>query len=366
MADSKKPKHKLRSGFTTGACAAAAAKGALLLLFGVTADSVTIPFPGGERHGFALHGHGVHDGQARVAVIKDGGDDPDVTNGAEIIALVKEQQKCGEERALLSFRGGPGVGRVTKPGLPVPVGEPAINPVPRQMIKEAVREAFADRGYRPFPLVVTISVTDGDQLARKTPNHRLGIVGGLSILGTTGIVRPVSAKAWTDTIEASMRVARAAGLERVLLATGRTSEAAAQQLLGLPEEGLVMMGDYLEYALQAAARHGFTRIYLAGMWAKVLKCALRIPQTHVRNGALEVGQAVDLLGRLGLPSGLAAELSTANTAREILVRLRQQGYGELILAVCRAARRYGREVSGLAVEVLLVTSEEGVIAHVRD
>jgi cobalt-precorrin-5B (C1)-methyltransferase len=242
------------------------------------------------------------------------------------------------------------------------MGEPAINPVPRQMIRQAISEVTAC--FAAPPLTVTISVRDGEELAQKTLNQRLGIIGGLSILGTTGIVRPVSAKAWTDTIDASMKVARATGLDQVILSTGRTSEAAVQKLLHLPEEAQVMMGDYLEYALKASSRHGFTTIHLAGMWAKILKCALCIPQTHVRNGALEMKQAAALLGELGLDQVQVAQMAGANTAREILQRLQYQERNDLVRAVCRAAQRYAWSCSGLPVTVYLITSEEGVIEQV--
>ena len=322
-----------------------------------------IPFPTGDRHSFELHSCVCQDSQVTVSVIKDAGDDPDVTNGAEIIAIV-EEQKPGASGELIVIEGGPGVGKVTKPGLPIAVGEPAINPVPGKMIRGAVGEAMEEAGDHHIPLVVTICVTDGELLAQKTLNHRLGIIGGLSILGTTGIVRPVSAKAWTDTIDASMNVARAAGLSEVIISTGRTSEAAVQKMLNLPEEAQVMMGDYLAYALKGARRHGFSKIHLAGMWAKVLKCALGIPQTHVRHGALEVQHAADLLQELGLERETSDVMATANTAREIYYRLKEAGRDDLVRAVCVKARDYAMKRSGLAVEVYLVTSEDGVAEHV--
>ncbi|WPD21804.1 MAG: cobalt-precorrin-5B (C(1))-methyltransferase CbiD [Candidatus Electrothrix scaldis] len=364
---------KLRSGYTTGACAAAAAKTAtLMLLGGSSPQQVNIPFPNGERHSFLVHTCFLEGETARASVIKDAGDDPDVTNGAEIIAVVKKVSKfrkgeVGEGDEAVVIRAGSGVGTVTKLGLPIPVGEPAVNPVPRQMIRDAMAEAINETVASSIDLpslVVTISVRDGEALAEKTLNRRLGIIGGLSILGTTGIVRPVSAKAWTDTIDASMKVARAAGLEEVVLSTGRTSEAAAQKFLQLPEEAQVMMGDYLEYALQAAGRYGFGKIHLAGMWAKILKGALCIPQTHVRNGALEMEQAADLLGELGLEQDRVALMKQANTAREILQSLQGQRRDELVRAVCRKARQYAEECSGLPVSVYLVTSEDGVIEQV--
>ena len=355
-------KKTLRSGYTTGACAAAAAKAAAFCLLGrERSEAVDIPFPDGSRHRFALCRIG---GQPAMAtVVKDAGDDPDITNGAEIGAEARWLTERQTERIVLT--NGPGVGLVTKPGLPVPMGEAAINPVPRRMIRAAVAEALAGSGREDDCLEIRIFVRDGEILAEKTLNRRLGVIGGLSILGTTGIVRPVSAKAWTDTIEASMQVARAVGLTEAILSTGRTSEAMVQGLLRLPEEAQVMMGDYLQYALEAARRHGFSRIHLAAMWGKLIKAALAMPQTHVRNGVLEVRQAAELLARLGLDKDSAAELCAANTAREIYDRLQVMRRADLVDAVCRRAGEQARQWSGLPVRVYLVTAEQGVV-HVAD
>ena len=399
---------RLRSGYTTGACAAAAAKAAVLLLLGRSRpERVEIPFPDGSRHGFVVHRCEVKSDQAWASVIKDAGDDPDVTNGAEIVASVSflpEEAACksflppgggwlgrggnSEEPGRLQVRpppsplpsregelicvrleqtriflcGGAGVGLVTKPGLAIRPGEPAINPVPRRMIAAAVLEALGAGAAEA--LQVEISVPRGEELAEKTLNKRLGIVGGLSILGTTGIVHPVSAEAWTATIEASLSVAKEAGLTEVALSTGRTSEKGAQTLLSLPEEAYAMMGDYLEFSLLAAARRGFTKIHLAGMWAKIMKAALEIPQTHVRHGALEVADGLALLARLGADPALLASLKEVNTAREIYERLHEQGRDDLILAVCEAAQRYAQKVSGLPVRVYLVNNHTQVELHV--
>ena len=362
---------RLRSGYTTGACAAAAAKAAVLLLGRPRPEAVEIPFPDGSRHAFAVHQSGSRAGQVWASVRKDAGDDPDVTNGAEIVASIgfltegefpADCVRLKHEQTTIFLCGGPGVGRVTKPGLAVKPGEPAINPVPRRMIAAAVLEGLAAETGKP--LRVTISVPRGEELAEKTLNNRLGIVGGLSILGTTGIVHPVSAEAWTATIEASLSVAKEAGLTEVVLSTGRTSEKGVQTLLPLPEEAYAMMGDYLEFSLLAAARRGFTTIHLAGMWAKIMKAALRIPQTHVRHGALEVTDGLALLASLGADPVLLASLSEVNTAREIYERLQEQGRDDLVLAVCKAARRYAEEVSGLKVRVYLVNSHTRVETHV--
>lgn len=365
----RKTKRELRSGFTTGACAAAAAKGAMLMLVtGARPEGVTIPFPNGSRHYFRLENRDVtmRDAAGRpvtatASVIKDAGDDPDVTNGAEIIAAVcLSSHKSGQ--AAVVVKAGSGVGTVTRQGLAVPPGEPAINPGPRTMIREAVKEALETAGAVKCTVEVTIAVTNGELLAEHTLNRRLGIEGGISILGTTGIVRPVSSKAWTDTIEVSMNVARAAGLKEIVLSTGRTSERYVQEMLDLPEESLVMMGDYLSYSLKAAARMGFSQIHLAGMWAKIVKAALEIPQTHVRNGALDARQTADLLACLGLDKAAALKMRSANTAREIYQLLKQQGRTDIIKSVCIRAREYAEKESGLAVKIYLVTSDKGIVA----
>ncbi len=367
---------RLRSGYTTGACAAAAAKAATLFsLTGRCPAEVEIPFPDGSRHRFAVlrSEQRCCGGEKKyfASIQKDAGDDPDVTNGAEIGAEIRPGQPENMTACVALEAGsfflcrGEGVGVVTKPGLPVAVGEPAVNPVPRQMIAAAMAEAKAESGGSGYgPLTVTVSVTNGLELAKKTLNGRLGIVGGLSILGTTGIVRPVSAEAWTATIDTALSVARAAGCDQVVLATGRTSEKGAQTLLHLPEEAFVMMGDYLQFALSAAAARGFRHIHLAGMWAKLVKAALEIPQTHVRHGALETGQAVSLLAGLGAGEELLAELAGANTARHIHEILQRSGEQELIRAVCCRARDYAEKVSGLPVTVYLVNSGAQVEKHV--
>ncbi len=350
---------KLRSGFTTGACAAAAAKAAALLLFcGRKMNSVEIPFPGGLRHDFSLKRLDLVSNTATASIIKDAGDDPDVTNGAEIIAMVttRNQKPEGEK---ITLQAGDGVGMVTKPGLQVAVGEPAINPVPRQMIREAITEAMETTGLNK-KITVTISVTDGEKLAAKTLNHRLGIIGGLSILGTTGIVRPVSAEAWTATIQASMQVARAAGLTEVVLSTGRTSERAIQKLSSLPEEAFAMMGDYLEFSLRQAKKQGFEKIHLAAMWGKICKAALEIPQTHVRHGALEPDHIVNFLQKTVIDKETANRLQGANTAREIHQRLIALNRPDIITQVCRQAKQYAEKISGLPVTLYLINSQKEV------
>jgi cobalt-precorrin-5B (C1)-methyltransferase len=383
---------KLRSGYTTGACAAAAAKAATRLLLGSESGAqgsendreVTIPFPDGSRATFAIHRSAFRTQRSELissaSVIKDAGDDPDVTNGAEIVATVSVHAERGirnPERAEILIKGGTGVGMMTKPGLAIPVGEPAINPVPRKMIREAVREAVRElragglaseknsaprtRDAEPI-LEVTISVPGGEALAKKTLNHRLGIVGGISILGTTGIVRPVSAEAYTASITASMDVARAAGLDTVVLSSGRTSERAHMKAFHLPEESYVMMGDYVEFALEDAKKHGFKRIQLCAQWAKLIKTAMGAPQTHVRHGVLEAGKAAAFLASLGIA---VPRERAFNTSREIYDFL-TSGAGipnSGFAAVCAAARRSAERITaGIPVTVHFVSYEGELLA----
>ena len=362
-----KKKKRLRSGYTTGACAAAAAKASVaMLLTEKSQETVEIPFPVSPRVSFSIVQQSILESKQKEvtsSVIKDAGDDPDVTNGAVIEAMATFAEALQPGDRPVRIYGGRGVGKVTKKGLAIPVGEPAINPVPRQMIRDAVAEVFQETGQEQQHILdITISIPQGEELATKTLNHRLGIVGGLSVLGTTGIVRPVSADAWTATISASMDVAKEAGLTEIILSTGRTSERAVQEHLNLAEESQVMMGDYVHYSLIDAAKHNFKKIHFAAMWAKVMKAGMKIPQTHVRNGALEVSAALEFLTGLGCEGDLIAKLVGSNTAREIYIRLLENNRKDVIVRVCDAAREYAEEISGLAVTVYLVDASMTIVA----
>ena len=383
---------RLRTGYTTGACAAAAAKAAAMLLLNAEGQKtgsaeVEIPFPDGSRHIFTIKNAGcsTQEETAYAAIIKDAGDDPDITNGAEIRAEVRltaspqnSTQGTPVQRPLpVVIKGGEGVGLVTKPGLSTPVGEPAISPVPREMIRRAVLEAVDgagdfsisgmnqdDAGGIQRVLEVTISVPEGRQLAKKTLNARLGIMGGISILGTTGIVRPVSSEAWTATITASMDVAKAMGIDAVVLSAGRSSEASHMKRFGFPEESYIMMGDYLEFSLLEARRHGFRKIHLSAQWAKMLKIGMATPQTHVRHGAIDIKKAVAFLEELWqLPFASGYEF---NTAMEIFQRVSElliPRHPALLKKVCQAAKAYAERITGgVPVTSYLVSYEGKVIA----
>jgi len=337
---------------------------------------VTIPFPDGSRVHFNVHHSELRTENSELictaSVIKDAGDDPDVTHGAEIVAEVSLIADCGigiKECTEIVLKGGIGVGRVTKPGLAIPVGEPAINPVPRKMIRAAVLEAMTEfevehpqSAVRNPQLHVTISVPAGEELAKRTLNHRLGIVGGISILGTTGIVRPLSTEAWTATISASMDVAKAMDIDKVVISSGRVSEKAHIKKYHLPEESYVMMGDYLEFSLREAEKHGFIRIHLCAQWAKMLKIAMTTPQTHVRHGAIDLIKAVEFLNALGVE---VSKEMPFNTAREIFDHIKSElrATHSALSTVCIAAKRYAEKiVSGVPVIVHLVSYEGDILA----
>jgi len=363
-------RRRLRTGYTTGTCAAAAAKAATLLLLGKRPAEVEVTLPDGSLHRLPVHRLVLEEDSATASVVKDAGDDPDITHRAEIVATVKVLS-ANENRVVL--KGGPGVGIVTKPGLPVPVGEPAINPVPRKMILQAIKEALSGK---PLSLEVTISVPGGEELAQKTLNPRLGILGGISILGTTGIVKPLSSSAWLATIETSLKVARAVGLSEVVLSFGRTSELAHMKRYGFPEEAYVLMGDFLEFSLKAARREGFRKVHLVGQWAKLLKCALASrnpPQvsesygftTHVRHGVLKPEEVLSLLLEIGGPKEWTTERPSFNTAREIfeeLLRLPKDLCLLLFERVLTLARDFAESLApDLRVRIYLVNYRREIV-----
>ena len=332
-------------------------------------DAVEIMLPAGQPALFNLHGQTLTDRSSSCYVVKDAGDDPDITNGAEIHATIDVDYFVPHR---ITLQGGVGVGKVTKPGLAVAVGKPAINPVPRRMILETVKEILAVRCI-PAAFTVTISIPNGEELAKKTLNQRLGIIGGLSILGTTGIVKPISTKAWTDTIDCSIDVALASGAETVILSTGRTSELAAQQFIrrgaqgsglgkGLTEESFIMMGDHVGYALSACQAKGVKMAVLAGQFAKLLKIACGHKQTHVAAAELDLQMLAAWCSGEPRTFGLEALARGANTARQVL-----QDSGNdpsLISLVCgRARESAGTMASGLEVKVLLVGYDAEVLYY---
>ena len=323
-----KPKTSLRKGWTTGACAAAAAAAAHeALITGTFPDPVSITLPRGERPSFALSRSGFEDGHTFAGVIKDAGDDPDVTHGAEIIATVEP----GPTSSGIIFRGGEGVGAVTLPGLALAVGEPAINPGPRAMIANALGAGRGD------DLIVTISIPGGEQLAEKTMNRRLGIVGGLSVLGTTGVVIPYSCSAWIHAIHCGVDVALASGLDHIAAATGRTSESGVRALHGLPDAACIEMGDFVGALLKYLRKHPIKRLTLAGGFAKMSKLAQGKLDLHSSRSEVDFGSLAAMLEELGAAEQLCARARQANTAKQVLAEALDAGL-DLPGRVARRAR----------------------------
>jgi len=349
----------LKKGWTTGACAAAAAKAAYVaLLTGAFPDPVRIRLPKGELPDFALSDQRLEGGVAMASVQKDAGDDPDVTHGAQIYVRVRPL----EPGAGLSFLAGPGVGTVTKPGLPVPVGEPAINPRPREIIRDNLMEV-ADAHDRSLDLEIEIEIPGGEALAQKTWNPRLGIVGGLSVLGTTGIVHPFSCSAWIHSIHRGIDVAQANGFPHIAGSTGSTSEAAVAAHYALPLEALIDMGDFAGGMLKYLRRHPVPRVTIAGGFAKMVKLAQGNLDLHSSRGQVDFARLARTAARLGADKALVQAIEGANTAAEVLSLSQQQG-----LALAPAIAAQARETAlaslsgGTALDVLLVDRAGTVLA----
>lgn len=301
----------LRRGWTTGACATAAARAAFeALQTGYFPDPVHITLPNGAQPAFALATHELQPGAAQAGVIKDAGDDPDVTHGAMVLARVRPLAPGSG----ICFRAGPGVGTVTRPGLPLPVGEPAINPVPRKMIALALTQAAALVG-GSLDVEVEISIPGGEKLAERTLNGRLGILGGLSILGTTGIVVPFSCAAWIDSIHRGIDVARAMGLAHVAGSTGSTSESAVQKLYGLPESALIEMGDFVGGMLKYLRKNPVARVTIAGGMGKMSKLGQGLLDLHSKRGQVDLHWLAGLAQARGATPGLIAQIQQANSAK---------------------------------------------------
>ncbi|MEU2349808.1 cobalt-precorrin-5B (C(1))-methyltransferase [Modestobacter sp. NPDC049651] len=342
----------LRHGWTTGACATAATTAAYTaLLTGEFPDPVTIDLPHDKHPSFALAQERLDAGSAWAAVVKDAGDDPDVTHGALVSARVTH----GEPGSGVTFRAGEGVGTVTKPGLPLAVGEPAINPMPRQFVRAHVAAVAAAHG-GTGDVVVEIAIENGAELARRTWNPRLGILGGLSVLGTTGVVVPYSCSSWIDSIRRGIDVARAAGHEHVAGCTGSTSEQTVQALYGLPEDALLDMGDFAGAVLKYLRRHPVPRLTVAGGIGKLAKLAEGHLDLHSARSQVSFAALADLVAGAGGPPDLVEGVRTANTALDALRQCQAAGLplGDLVAAGARRTAEGVLREAPVAVDVVVI------------
>ncbi|MBV9288318.1 MAG: cobalt-precorrin-5B (C(1))-methyltransferase [Hyphomicrobiales bacterium] len=348
----------LRRGWTTGACASGAARAAYeALLTGVFPDPVPVALPKGLRPSFALAIQELGDDFARAGVVKDAGDDPDVTHGALVVAKVRFDSKG----AGVSFKAGEGVGTVTRPGLPLPPGEPAINPAPREMIRANLEEV-AERLGVAADAVVEISVPGGEKIAERTANARLGILGGLSILGTTGVVVPYSCSAWIHSIMSGIDVARASGCAHIGAATGETSEAAIRARYGLPDHALIEMGDFAGGFLKHLRDHPVPRVTIAGGPAKLTKLAQGRLDLHSRRGAIDLAALAKGVAEAGGPPALAEAVAGANSALHAFELAASSDFDLPQLIAAGAWRTAAQALSGAPCELeVVVVGRDGLI-----
>jgi cobalt-precorrin-5B (C1)-methyltransferase len=349
----------LRSGWTTGACAAAAAKAAWTgYLGGAFPDPVRITLPCGQQPRFSLELHEKGDGWARAGIIKDAGDDPDVTHGALIIARVAPGMAGGG----VVFRAGEGVGTITRPGLPLDIGEAAINPVPRRMIARALAEAQANHG-GAVDVEVEISVPGGEAMARRTLNPRLGILGGISILGTTGIVTPYSCSAWIHSIHRGIDVARAMGYDHVAASIGATSEKMVQAKYDLPEAALIDMGDFIGGTLKYLRGHPVARLSLAGGFGKMSKLAAGHLDVHSKRCRVDMEFLARLMDECGAAAEQVAQTRAANTALEVWRLAEAAGLplADRVADHARAVAMAHLKGAPVALEVLICSREGRLI-----
>lgn len=356
----KKPDGPLRKGWTTGACATAASAAAFTALAtGRFPDPVTITLPRGEEPSFALVRAELADGAATASVIKDAGDDPDITHGAEIIATVRR----GAPGSGVVFAAGPGVGMVTKPGLPIPAGEPAINPRPREMMASAIAQIAARHGMAG-DAVITVGVTDGAALAEKTWNPRLGIVGGLSILGTTGVVIPYSCSAWIHSIHRGIDVARATGMIHVAGATGRTSERTVQRLYGLEDGAMLDMGDFAGGMLKYLRRHPIPRVTIGGGFGKLVKLAQGEMDLHSSRSQVDHAVLAGLARDAGAGAELVAAVTGATSAGEALGLAQAAGLPLADIVAARAREAALAVLSGgVSLDVVVIDRAGAIVGR---
>lgn len=326
---------RMRTGYTTGSCAAAGAKAALLALMGERASRVEIASPQGEKMSVPIHLLELTRVGARAVVVKDAGDDPDITNGVEIVVEARIRPDSPE----ISIRAGKGVGTVTKPGLSVKKGQPAINPGPMAMIRLAARDALKPgQGCE-----ITVSIPEGERLAKRTLNPSLGIVGGLSVIGTTGIVRPMSEEAFKNSLSPQIRVAKAQGYKTVVFVPGKIGETAAVKC-GLPRDAIVQTSNFIGYMLETAADEEIKQALLFGHLGKLAKVAAGIFHTHNRVADARLETLAAYLAYLGAPQAAIKEIFscvTTEAALPVIEKYRLRAAYPLLAARASArARRY--------------------------
>ncbi|MCV0410617.1 cobalt-precorrin-5B (C(1))-methyltransferase [Nitrosopumilus sp.] len=352
---------KLKTGYTTGSCATAAAKAALLSIIDQKKiENIEILLPKRSFIQIPVHSCEFGSDKAKCSVIKDGGDDPDVTHGAEIIVELSLTDKINQ----LEIDGGEGVGIVTKPGLGLEINKAAINPVPKKMINENLRE-IGEKILVQKGIKVIISVPKGRELGPKTDNPRLGIINGISILGTSGIVIPFSTASYAASIRQNLDVAIAMGNDTVVLTTGGRSEDFAKKIVNLPDHCFVQMGDFSGYTIQQCAKKNIKKAYVVGFIGKLAKMAAGVKQTHVKGSKVDMMFLAKLAEKANANENVIESIKKANTARhvsEIIMENNVDGFFELI---CTETYKHMRNHSEqkVPIDVILFDFDGNILAR---
>jgi cobalt-precorrin-5B (C1)-methyltransferase len=327
-------KRSLRTGYTTGTCAAAATKAALsALVSGDKLAKVNVSLPKDKHIVIDIAWiKFVNEKSVTASVIKDGGDDPDVTNGAEIWSTVTLLEASNK----IMIDGGIGVGRVTKPGLGLEIGKAAINPTPLKMIYQAINEILEKQQKNRYGLSILISVPKGEEIAKRTDNPRLGIIGGISILGTTGIVIPYSTASFAASIRQSIDVSVAMGSDSVILTTGGRSEDFARGIFGssVVDHAYIQIGDFIGFSIKQCAIKKINKAYVIGFIGKLTKMAMGVKQTHVKGSNVDMNFLATLANRCGANDELVKKIKSANTARHVGELIDQTGLSKFYDLLC--------------------------------
>ncbi len=354
-------KTKLRTGFTTGSCATAASKACILAIQNQKIiENVDIILPKRSRLEIEIDSCEFTTNSAKCSVIKDGGDDPDVTHGAAIFVNIELTDVIGE----IEIDGGEGVGRVTKPGLGLEIGSAAINPTPKKMILENVKEV-GEELLEKNGIRVVVSVPKGKELGPKTDNPRIGIMGGISILGTSGIVIPYSTASFAAAIRQQISVVNTMNDDNVVLTTGGRSEDFARKIIDLPDHSFIQMGDFSGYTIKQCAKQELKKAYVAGFIGKLAKMAAGVKQTHVKGGKVDMKFLSELAKRCNAGEDTISKILGANTARnvqEIIIEDKIDGFfDEVTKEACIQMRQHSEEK--IPVEVILFDFDGTVLSR---
>ena len=358
-----KSKGKLRTGFTTGTCATAASKAGILAIINQQSlNNVDVILPKRDKINIQINSCNFSKDNAQCSVIKDGGDDPDVTHGAEIFVDISLTDKIGS----IEIDGGKGVGRVTKPGLGLEIGTAAINPTPKKMILENIQEV-GEEVLGKNGIKIVVSVPTGEELAKKTDNPRIGILDGISILGTSGIVIPYSTASFAAAIRQQIDVVSSMNDEEVVLTTGGRSEDFAREIIKLPDHSFIQMGDFSGYTIQQCAKKSLKKAYVAGFIGKLAKMAAGVKQTHVKGGKVNMKFLSELAKRCNANSETIRKILGANTARNVQEIVIEDGvdgfFDEITKETCNQMRQHSEEK--IPVEVILFNFDGNILSRYK-